>query len=158
MGFFLYSCATKPVVEIDLTKWYNTVSVSPYDDSNEYFSFIGSNLSGKHYALMNFDKKHEKLVVTFALSDGAFDFKNNDVISVRFDNGEKKEYRIHNSSSPNLVHIFDDHKFAHDLANAARLRVELKIKDYGVKTFDWKKVDGLQEVYYRNNSSGVLKI
>ncbi len=157
-SILFYSCASKPVVEVDLTKWYNTVKVSDYDDSNEYFSFIGSNLSGKHFALMNFDKKHEKLVVTFALNDGQFDFQNNDLIKVRFDNGREEEFRVHNSSAPNMIHIFQDDKFAQELSKTKRLRVELKIKDHGVKTFDWKKVNGLQKVYYENKPEGSVKI
>lgn len=157
-SFVLYSCSTKPVVVVDLTKWYNTIRVNEYNDSPEYFSFIGSNLSGKHYALMNFDKNNEKLVVTFALNEGKFDFKNNDTIDVRFDNGPSQKYQVHQSSAPNIVHIFQDEKFAHDLSKADRLRVKLKIKDYGEKTFDWKKVEGLQEVYYRNNPLVPVKI
>jgi hypothetical protein len=157
-SFLIYSCSTKPVVVVDLTKWYNTVRTSEYTDSQEYFSFIGSNLSGKHYALMNFDKRDEKLVVTFALNDGDFDFKNHETIKVRFDNGDEEQFQVHQSSSPNLIHIFQDDKFATKLAKADRLRVELKIKDYGIKTFDWRKVSGLQQVYYRNNPLDPIKI
>ena len=158
LGFVFYSCSTKPVVVVDLTKWYNTVRAGEYTASNEYFSFIGSNLSGKHYALMNFDKKDEKLVVTFALSEGNFDFKNNETIKVRFDNSEEQEFKVHKSSAPNIVHIYDDQKFAEKVAKADRLRVQLKVEDYGIKTFDWKKVSGLQQVYYRNSSTSPVKI
>lgn len=158
MSFIFYSCATKPVVVVDLTQWYNSVKISEYDDSNEYFSFIGSNLSGKHFALMNFDKKREKLVVTFALNEGDFDYQNNETIKVRFDNGKEKEYRIHNSSAPNLIHIFEDRKFAEKLSQSENLKVKLRIKNYGVKTFDWKKVEGLPEVYYKNIPQKPIKI
>lgn len=158
ISFVFYSCSTKPVVVVDLTKWYNTVKVSDYNDTLEYFSFIGSNLSGKHYALMNFDKREEKLVVTFALNEGEFDYKNNQTIMVRFDNEEAKEYPVHNSSAPNMLHIFNDQDFAKRLADSDRLRVQFKIKEHGVKTFDWKKVSGLQQVYYRNNSQAPIKI
>lgn len=158
ISFLIYSCSTKPVVVVDLTKWYNTVKVSDYNESLEYFSFIGSNLSGKYYALMNFDKREEKLVVTFALNEGEFDYKNNQTIKVRFDNDEEKEYQVHNSSAPNMLHIFNDQEFAKKLADADRLRVRFKIKDQGIRTFDWKKVSGLQQVYYRNIPQEPVKI
>lgn len=158
ISFVFYSCSTKPVVVVDLTKWYNTVRMSEYTDSPEYFSFIGSNLSGKYYALMNFDKREEKLVVTFALNDGEFDYKNNQTIRVRFDDGKEREYIVHNSSAPNMLHIFNDEDFAKRLSSADRLRVQFNIKEHGIKTFDWKKVSGLQQVYYRNIPQEPVKI
>lgn len=107
---------------------------------------------------MNFDKREEKLVVTFALNDGEFDYENNQKIKVRFDDGKEREYNVHNSSAPNMLHIFNDEEFAKRLSEADRLRVQFRIKDHGYKTFDWKKVSGLQQVYYRNIPQEPVKI
>jgi hypothetical protein len=158
LSFVSFACSTKPIVVVDLTKWYNSVRFDEYSNSYEYFSFIGSNLSGKHYALMNFDKYNENLIVTFALNKGDFEFKNNDSITARFDNRPSQEFKIHHSSSSNIINILEDEKFAQMLANSKRLRIRVKIRDFGEKTLDWRKVEGLQEIFYRTPSLTPVRI